>query len=274
MQRYNGAGPIVAHQCSVLAYACMFVPGERGRFPNRPPSPNSRRVKGAAGEEKGASKTTAATEAYRPPGARGCKVSEMMRAGSGTAPTGKVRPTPARTNCNVSKIENAFDRLHSQRTIPGLHTAALSGVGDQRTSAGPRPDGPFSKSAQKNARRKAAAKLKKQDIESLTVEESLDCRGSGSSSSDGKNMDDSLATSTMKVGGGGATSAPVILAEWNDDDPVQRERKAKSLRKKLKQITDLKAKRDSGALLNDDQIQKIEGESTLLDELSSFIQES
>jgi hypothetical protein len=46
--KYNGAGPVCSYSCSDLAHSCTWIPAPAtgpGSFDNRPPSPNSRRVK-------------------------------------------------------------------------------------------------------------------------------------------------------------------------------------------------------------------------------------
>jgi len=46
--KYNGAGPVCSYSCSGLAHSCVWIPAPTsglGAHENRPPSPNSRRVK-------------------------------------------------------------------------------------------------------------------------------------------------------------------------------------------------------------------------------------
>lgn len=60
-------------------------------------------------------------------------------------------------------------------------------------------------------------------------------------------------------------------ANDGDSDPgSEKERKLKALRKKLKQIEDIKLKKSNGTTLNDDQLNKLASEPTLLRELQEL----
>lgn len=55
-----------------------------------------------------------------------------------------------------------------------------------------------------------------------------------------------------------------------EDTAESREKKAKAVQKKLKQVSELKAKQASGLTLDADQLKKVAGEAALLEELAAL----
>ena len=239
--KYNGVGPVV-HVRIEQAFDALWQPAAAGVYPSRGPSP--RRGGPDGGDAGGAAATTVASSSkpaaaaapapYRPPGSSG-SLAEMMRRGTDPASAaGKVKPA-AGAGASAGATQPAKPAVNV-RVVPGMSAAQIAAAEEAARAA-----------AKKEAeRRKKEEKKKKADEEAAA--------------------EAARVAEERKVA---AKAAPTVLsaAEVALLSAEEKDKRAKAVRKKLKQIEEIKEKKSAGAALNADQLGKLEAEADLVREL-------
>ena len=214
--KYNGLGPVLKVDYE-RAFDAMWKPVPVSVYPNRPPSP---RRGGAEGQPVVAppKATIAAAAPYRPPGSSGSLASFMRETSSSNAPVGKVK----KDSGSASSSGGKFVPSAQNRTIPGM--APPSKGPQQRTIPGAPPAAP---KQQNNAPK--------------------------------QNNNSTGATTKAPAAQKAPAPAPVPIPVQPPQPPAEetaesKEKRAKAISKKLKQIQELKAKAASGQALDAEQV--------------------
>lgn len=233
--KYTGVGPVV-HQGFEQIFDVQWQPAPSGTFPNRGPSPKKAGpeptgLPGAGIESSGLGAPVAkAVGAYRAPGSSSAFADSLRKE---TGPMGKVKK-PVAVDV-VAPAAKAIAFAPRQRTIPGLHP--------------PPPD----------AAKKSGA--------------SGSNKGGGNGNGSSKpNKDASVKVQPPRppVAVAAPITPVVIPVPVVVDSAEEKEKKVKNIRKKLKQIEDLKAKQTGGTALDKDQSAKVNSEASLIEELKSL----
>ena len=228
--KYNGAGPIIEYPSPILATQCCWRPTSTNIYENRPPTPNSRRVTAAT-----ATDTLPKPSVYRPPGSTGF-LSEMLKRDGGIS--GKVSNKGNNNKNNTTNSNRANGSGSHARVIPGMSNSATNNNNNNKNTGTMK----LSANARKRENKKKAAAA------AVTVAD----------------------TTTTTTTSSNLTPPPPPSSSSVEATSIDPEKKAKAIRKKLKQIDELKLKQNEGIELNDDQQAKLAMEATLNRELKDL----
>eukprot|EP01038_Epipyxis_sp_PR26KG_P010437 gene10437-14020_t len=228
--KYNGVGPVM-HQSFERLYDAMWRPSDKDVYPNRASSPKRNGTNEETKTIAVVAPPVAKAAPYRPPGSTGSLNNFMERE---VVAAGKVK------NGNImSSIPSKY--TPQKRVIPGMAppstTSNTSGNNNNKTNAG-NSDG-------NNKKDNKNGKTKKNSEISPPV----------------------VAVTAVVEPPVPMTSNTIITEE---DTPIEKEKRAKAIRKKLKQIEEIKAKRDSGTQLSAEQVAKISTEAELIEKLKEL----
>ena len=252
--KYDGTGPVLHMPFDVL-YEATFRPCRKGVYPDRAASPPKRRDPSSSNNDPSSQPTgsslggsssspsplsaaaaslsaTKPVERYRPPGAGalGASFAARLRDEREAASGAKV--------VAKSSAGTALARANNATTTggPSIGKVAIVGMAPDESSAG----------SSKNAAKKE--KLRKKEEEEKAQKEAAEATAAAIKAAL------QLEESKKKAARGTA-----------DETPEDREKRSKTLKKKLKAIEEIKAK-DRGTL-NEDQVKKLAQEQELLEEI-------
>uniref|UniRef100_A0A7S2W6T5 Eukaryotic translation initiation factor 2A n=1 Tax=Rhizochromulina marina TaxID=1034831 RepID=A0A7S2W6T5_9STRA len=232
--RYNGAGPIFELPQTQL-FDAKWRPALPGVYPDRPQSPTRRNENQGKGSQAAAA--AAKPQAYRPPRSSGA-LAAMMRA------------------------ERAGE-------TGGSGAAKLSAAAASRPKhlpVGMAPPAPAKIS--KSKAKKDKQKKKKEAEEAAALMQKLDLlNGDGGHDAAGDEPSAAAGANATKGGGSGAAAADAV------EQPPDKEKRLKKLRKALKAIDAIKEKVAAGQDVNTDQKAKLDTEDTVKAEIAELEQE-
>eukprot|EP01036_Dinobryon_divergens_P027604 gene27604-36406_t len=237
--KYNGVGPVLQRNLE-RAFDCCWRQALPGVYPNRGPSPKRNIGTGESGSDgtKTAASAVAATPAvavaapYRPPRSSGDTSNFMEREGKG--PVGKVVATSSSKDSG-----GKYQAPGKQRLIPGM--APPSANTTQGKKPAPTSTNNNNNNNNNNANKKAPA------------DAAPPGKGPAPAQKPAVEVDVKLTAAVDKV----------LAAE-------EKEKRVKAIKKKLKQLDEIKAKVAENQPIDADQRKKLDNEAALLNELKEL----
>ena len=257
--KYNGYGPVVRHNQDPAdpLYAANWFPIDSKLFPNRGPSPKRSLTNDSTGASassgahtSGVGNTGGVPSAitaekpkpapYRPPGSTGA-LSDLLKRESSV--TGKVKP-----GGEVVSNQQTGAYKPPVRRVPGMPTSTAKKGGNSNSNNN--SGGGTSNNNNNNNGQKKKDSNSTANVPTPPTSSTATCS----------------TTSTI-------TSNPPIPPTTNSitvDDEKSIANKLKNLKKRLKQVTEIKEKKSSGVVLNPDQLLKLQSEESILQEISEL----
>ena len=225
--KYNGVGPVV-HQPLERAFDALWRPAAPGVYPIRNPSPK----RGISGDEPERTVLIVQQEvkpkaAPYRPPGSSGDTSNFMKREEGPS-VGKIKPAPTATAANSGAASKPAVYVPKQRVIPGMAPAQAAPAKKPQPQQQQQPSNNNNASAAKAAPKPAPA------------------------------------PAAAKPSAAPAPAAPPAAPV---DPAAEKEKRLKNVRKKLKQVEEIKAKQASGQPLEPEQVQKLATETALLAEL-------
>jgi translation initiation factor 2A len=225
--RYNGDGPLLKLDFD-RAYEAIWAPAMVGVFPNRGPSPGRSQVSQLQREER--AKATIKPAPYRPPRSNGV-TSNMMARDTTSVPVGKVK---AGTTTATATAAAAAPTASVAKFVPSVKTRAIPGMGAK--PAGASNANPAARGANSN---------NNNNNNNANNRQTPAVQQAKPTNNNNNNTNNSAASKP-------AAAVPAVAAPV--ETAADREKRAKAIQKKLKQIDEIKARIATGQVIEPEQV--------------------